>query len=307
MTTALLARHLHHRRSGFIDELVVAARSVLPPAKRPSGDEVTTEDATGALRLVPDVRRDLDRAEVALIESVLDRGWTWEQLGVAYGDRSKQAMQQHYRRRGGKRTWPAGERPPRVTPEESPHRLTSGELDPADVAAVHAAIAALLSTAHDVAEEHTVDGAWVAFDPDGDLVEQFATIGLDALPRLEVACRTAAEAITGMVQAGWNRRDPGREARRLRSWTERLRDENRDLASWLDRVPDGLLLPRVDRPLVVGQRRRVHPDSVEIGPDDVDRVRASIAQALARMEQHQSTTDQIVEELRRRQAELGDA
>ena len=30
---------------------------------------------------------------------------SWEQLGDAYGGRSRQAMQQHYRRLGGTRSW----------------------------------------------------------------------------------------------------------------------------------------------------------------------------------------------------------
>ncbi len=299
---AMLGRYFHQRRrSGFVDELIFAAKGLSPD------DEVTTDDATGALRLVPDVRRDLDRAEVTLIESLMDRGWTWEQLGNAYGERSKQAMQQHYRRRGGKRAWPMGERQTQAptSPEDSPHRLTAAELNPADVETVRAAIAALLSTTHDVASEYTADGVWAGFDQNEDLVEQIATIGLEALPRLEVGCRTTAKAITDMVQAGWNRRDPGREARRRESWSERLDDSLKETASWLDKLPHDVPLPRVDRPLVLGERTRRHGDSIEIDRADAGRLRATIDLALSQLQQHQATVDSTIDELRRRRTELG--
>ncbi|WP_409462799.1 hypothetical protein [Amycolatopsis sp. GA6-003] len=290
---AMAARYFRHRENPFLGELVRAARSGRQP-----GEDLSAEDAAGALHLVPDVRSDLDRAEVTLIESVLDRGWTWEQLGAEYGNRSKQAMQQHYRRRGGKRSWPAKERPPRA---ESPHRLTDEDLDPADVAKVREAISALLATAHDVAETHTVDGTWTAGEP---VLEEISAIGLDPLPRLEVACRTAAKAIEDMIVAGWEHRDPGREARRRQSWTVRLDDETRDLASWLDREPQGRLLPRADRPLVVGTTTAVRADHVEIAAEDVEQVQEALSLTLARLEAHRAVVDQVIDELRRRQAEL---
>lgn len=68
--------------------------------------EVSVEDALDALRLVPEARFHLDSCEVRLIEEMRDRGWSWKQLGAAYGDRTAQAMQQQYKRRGGKRSWP---------------------------------------------------------------------------------------------------------------------------------------------------------------------------------------------------------
>ncbi|ATY14457.1 hypothetical protein CU254_31580 [Amycolatopsis sp. AA4] len=289
----MTTRYFRQRENPFLSELVRAARSGRGP-----DEDLSADDAAGALHLVPDVRADLDRAEVTLIEAVLDRGWTWEQLGAEYGGRSKQAMQQHYRRRGGTRSWPAKERPPRTG---SPHRLTDEDLDPADVAKVREAISALLATAHDVAETHTVDGVWTAGEP---ILEEISTIGLDPLPRLEVACRTAAKAIEDLVVAGWERRDPGREERRRQSWTVRLDDEMRDMASWLDREPQGRPLPRVDRPLTVGTTTAEHADHVEIAAEDVEQVQESISLTLARLEAHRAVFDQVIDELRRRQAEL---
>ncbi|KOV80852.1 hypothetical protein [Nocardia sp. NRRL S-836] len=60
-----------------------------------------------ALRMMPWAREAVDQAERVLIESIMDSGYTWEQLGAVYGQRSKQAMQQHYKRRGGERSWGA--------------------------------------------------------------------------------------------------------------------------------------------------------------------------------------------------------
>ncbi|MYW91370.1 hypothetical protein G3I59_12345 [Amycolatopsis rubida] len=290
---AMATRYFRQRENPFFIELVRAARSGRPP-----GEDLSADDAAGALHLVPGVRHDLDRAEVTLIESVLDRGWTWEQLGAEYGNRSKQAMQQHYRRRGGNRSWPAKERPPRTEP---PHRLTDEDLDPADVAKVREAISALLATAHDVAETHTVDGTWTAGEP---ILEEISAVGLDPLPRLEVACRTAAGAIEDMVAAGWERRDPGWTERRRLSWTVRLEDEMRDMASWLDREPQGRLLPRLDRPLAVGTTTTERADHVEIAAGDVAQVQESINLTLARLEAHRAVFDQVIDELKRRQAEL---
>jgi hypothetical protein len=301
---ALLSRYFHqHRRGGFIDELVFAARSGLRSGEV-AVDDTTADDRTAALRLVPEVRRDLDRAEVALIESLVDLGWTWEQLGAAYGGRSKQAMQQHYRRRGGHRTWPTGERHARtpLTAEQSPHRLVPAELDPADVEAACAAITHLMATAHDVVDQHSTDGAW-ALEPDDVAQERIAAIGLEVLPRLEMACRAAAKAITDMVVAGWERRDPGREARRRGSWTVRLDDSLKEMASWLDKLPD-VPLPRFDRPLVLAEAYRVTDDHLEVDRADADVMRASIDQAIARLDRHRATIDQNIDELRRRRAEI---
>ncbi|MEU6149236.1 hypothetical protein ABZ816_04475 [Actinosynnema sp. NPDC047251] len=305
-TRELVARYFHGRqRSRLVDELLLAATTTAPPGlDSPDGEPRTTETTAAALRLVPTVRGDLDRAEVTLIESIMDRGWTWEQLGAAYGERSKQAMQQHYRRKGGRRSWPGTERlrPAPRSIESSPHRLTAAELDPKDVEVVRAAIAHLMATTYDVAGEHVADGAWAGFDPEADVSEQIATIGLEVLPRLEVACRAVAEGITAMVDAAWNRRDPDREARRRLSWTERLKDSQQDLAQWLERAGHGV--PRVDRPLVLGQRNRVHDDHVEVDPAHADDLRAAIDHTLIRLRLHRDTVDQVMTELGRRQAEL---
>ncbi|MFE3780143.1 hypothetical protein ACFXPA_18480 [Amycolatopsis sp. NPDC059090] len=169
------------------------------------------------------------------------------------------------------------------------------------MAKVREAISALLATAHDVAETHTVDGVWTAGEP---ILEEISTVGLDPLPRLEVACATAARAISDMVIAGWERRDPGREERRRQSWTVRLEDEMRDMASWLDREPQGRPLPRVDRPLTVGTTTAVRADHVEIAAEDVEQVQESISLTLDRLEAHRAVFDQVIDELRRRQAEL---
>lgn len=87
------------------------AASVVGAALGTGTAEVTTVEALAALLLVPGAREELDRLEAALIEAVLDRGVTWEQLGAVYGGRTRQTMQQHYRRRGGTRTWSPGRFP----------------------------------------------------------------------------------------------------------------------------------------------------------------------------------------------------
>lgn len=79
--------------------------------------------------MMPWARESVEKAELVLIESVMDSGWTWEQLGAEYGARSKQAMQQHYKRRGGQRSWPASRKP---------------DAQPPDVEAVRHAITGLL-------------------------------------------------------------------------------------------------------------------------------------------------------------------
>jgi len=301
---AMATRYFRQRRNPFLDELLNAARSGRLPSEDPNPDE-----ATGALHLVPDVRRDLDQAEVALIESVLDHGWTWEQLGAQYGDRSKQAMQQHYRRRGGKRSWPAKDReqPETETATGTPGRIGTADLDPADVANVREAITLLLKTAHNVAETHTVDGVWTALtlDVDSDhLPDEMSAIGLDPLPRLEVACRKASKAFTTMAHSAYERREPGWNARYRKLWSVRLEDEMQDLTAWLDPVLGGWPIPKSDLPIKPGTKTVSHADHHEVAESDVEAVQKSIALTLSRLEAHQAVFDQVIDELRRRQAEL---
>lgn len=59
------------------------------------------------------VRPLVDAAEVALLDAALDRGWSWDQIGDAYGGRTRQTMQQLYRRRGGRGIRRAGRSPGR--------------------------------------------------------------------------------------------------------------------------------------------------------------------------------------------------
>lgn len=70
------------------------------------GQELTADDLVDALRIVPDQRARLELDERQLLEAALDRGETWESLAERLGWRSRQALQQRYRRLGGKRTWP---------------------------------------------------------------------------------------------------------------------------------------------------------------------------------------------------------
>lgn len=103
-------------------------------------------ESLSALRMMPWARESVDQAERVLIESVMDSGWTWEQLGAEYGERSKQAMQQHYKRRGGQRSW---------------SKRTGAEPD--DVESVRYAITRLLSNfrATDEALTRTMrDASW---------------------------------------------------------------------------------------------------------------------------------------------------
>jgi hypothetical protein len=71
----------------------------------PTVGEITAADVIGAMRLIPQVREDLDASEVRLIEAALDRGETFDSLGVACGF-SRQGMRQRYQRLGGMRRWP---------------------------------------------------------------------------------------------------------------------------------------------------------------------------------------------------------
>ncbi|SDH85437.1 hypothetical protein SAMN05192558_105362 [Actinokineospora alba] len=198
--------------------------------------------------MMPWAREAVDQAERVLIESVMDSGWTWEQLGAFYGERSKQAMQQHYKRRGGQRSWPASRRQ---------------EPDPSDVESVRRAITGLL-----------------------------------------LNFRATDEALTRtMADASWNERDPEKEARRLLSWTERLNDSMDGLNDFINnRISQ---VPRVDRPLVLGERNEVHPDHLEIERGIADDVRAELDRVLERLQEHRDTVDGTIDELRRRRAELG--
>ncbi|QXV57342.1 hypothetical protein [Amycolatopsis sp. TNS106] len=82
-------------------------------------DEVRVVEMLAALTLVPGIRDQVDRLEVDLIKAVIDWGVTWEQLGAVYGGRTRQAMQQHYRRLGGASgaDWVPG-RSPSLTAED---------------------------------------------------------------------------------------------------------------------------------------------------------------------------------------------
>jgi hypothetical protein len=71
----------------------------------PGAGAVTAEDALAGLRLLRTERQGLDFIERDLIEAAKDHGVTWEQLGERVGV-SAQAMQQRYKRLGGKKTWP---------------------------------------------------------------------------------------------------------------------------------------------------------------------------------------------------------
>ncbi|MDT7786506.1 MAG: hypothetical protein QOF58_4925 [Pseudonocardiales bacterium] len=181
--------------------------------------------------MMPWARESVDQAERVLIEAVLDGGWTWEQLGAEYGERSKQAMQQHYKRRGGQRTW---------------SRRTGAE--PPDVEAVRDAITGLL-----------------------------------------LNFRATDEALTRtMRDASWNEKDPEREARRRRSWVERLNDSMDSLHDFINNRMGKV--PRWEGP--------------EVPADIADEVEAHTAQALERLRQHRDEVDATIAELLRRQAGL---
>ncbi|MEV6236044.1 hypothetical protein [Lentzea sp. NPDC051838] len=114
-------------------------------------------EAFFALRMMPWARESVEQAERVLIEAVIDSGWTWEQLGAEYGERSKQAMQQHYKRRGGQRTW---------------SRRTA---EPVDVESVREAITLLLLNfrATDEALTRTMrDASWNEKDPDEEALRR---------------------------------------------------------------------------------------------------------------------------------------
>ncbi|WP_326566221.1 hypothetical protein VSH64_30630 [Amycolatopsis rhabdoformis] len=71
----------------------------------PTAAEVSAEDITAALNLLPQIRRELDETEIRLIEGGLDRGESFDTLGAAQG-MSRQGMRQRYQRLGGARRWP---------------------------------------------------------------------------------------------------------------------------------------------------------------------------------------------------------
>ncbi|WP_052685067.1 hypothetical protein [Lentzea aerocolonigenes] len=188
-----------------------------------------SNESLSALRMMPWARESVDQAERVLIEAVLDGGWTWEQLGAEYGGRSKQAMQQHYKRRGGQRTW-------------------SRRTGSADVEAVR-----------------------------------------DAITRLLLNFRATDEALTRtMRDASWNEKDPDTEARRRRSWVERLNDSMDSLHDFINNR-----MGKVPR-----------WEGHEVPADLVDEVEAGTAKALERLRQHRDEVDATIAELLRRQAGL---
>ncbi len=112
--------------------------------------------------MMPWARESVDEAERVLIESIMDSGWTWEQLGAVYGERSKQAMQQHYKRRGGQRTWTAAGR---------------RESEPPDLESVRHAITGLLLNfrATDEALTRTMaDASWNERDPQKEALRRLS-------------------------------------------------------------------------------------------------------------------------------------
>ncbi|SUD49542.1 Uncharacterised protein [Nocardia otitidiscaviarum] len=65
-------------------------------------DRQSAAAAVKALQLIAAHREAVDRAESDLIQQVIARGWTWEELGTALGKRSRQSMQQHAKRVGAR-------------------------------------------------------------------------------------------------------------------------------------------------------------------------------------------------------------
>jgi hypothetical protein len=83
----------------------------------------------------------------------------------------------------------------------------------------------------------------------------------------------------------------------------RLDDSLKEMASWLDKLPN-VPMPRFDRPLVLAEAYRVTEDHLEVDRADADVMRASIDQAIAQLDRHRATLDQNIDELRRRRAEI---
>jgi hypothetical protein len=195
--------------------------------------------------MMPWAREAVEQAERVLIESVMDSGWTWEQLGAVYGERSKQAMQQHYKRRGGQRTWSsrAGAEPP-------------------DVGPVREAITRLLSN-----------------------------------------FRATDEALTRTMRtASWNEKDPEAEARRRRSWVERLNDSMGGLHDYINNRTGKV--PRWDVRLVLSDRTELHDDHAEVDEEMAAELKGETEMALERLRRHRDEVDATIEELLRRRAEL---
>lgn len=110
----------------FVEDVAFrAATAVMAQLDRGSG-EVKVVEMLAALLLVPGIREQMDRIEAALIRAVIDWGVTWEQLGAVHGGRTRQAMQQHYRRLGGTSGdhWVAG-RLPSLTAEHDAGAIVS--------------------------------------------------------------------------------------------------------------------------------------------------------------------------------------
>ncbi|QXV63547.1 hypothetical protein [Amycolatopsis sp. TNS106] len=72
----------------------------------PTSDQVPVEDVLAGLLLTPKLRERIDDIERGLLEAARDRGMSWPMLAEQLlGGGSEQAMQQRYRRLGGKRSW----------------------------------------------------------------------------------------------------------------------------------------------------------------------------------------------------------
>lgn len=75
---------------------------------------VSSDAAEVMLGKLSRVRAEVDRIERAMIETLLDWGYSWEDIAEKTGRGSRQAAQQRYARIGGTRTWPT--RRPAETP-----------------------------------------------------------------------------------------------------------------------------------------------------------------------------------------------
>lgn len=76
-------------------DLGAAVDAVLHDA---DGEDVSADQVASVLQLLVEHRDRVDRVELAFLDAVLARGWTWERLGAAMGKSSKQAAQQHAKR-----------------------------------------------------------------------------------------------------------------------------------------------------------------------------------------------------------------
>ncbi|MFE0025315.1 hypothetical protein [Amycolatopsis sp. NPDC059021] len=224
---------------------------------------IRNDDPVAALRMMPYVRSSVDEAELTLIESIMDRGWTWEQLGAIYGERSKQAMQQHYRRRGGQRSWP-GMRPPQ--PEDTPPGQPDRDLgaDPADAEAIRRAVTGLILSfrAADEALGHMSGAPWNQRDPDREAARR-----LRWTERLKDSLEELKEFITNQLPDGVPRVDdrPLVVGEHMRVHDDRLEIEN----GKVDQVRTGL-----DDTLARLQR---HRDTLDRTIDGLQRRRAELA------------------------------